>query len=328
MAIISVSITQSSEQIVAGIPKTVSIDVNIPATIFYTLDGTEPTLFSTIYTGAIFIPYDKLTATLKVFASNGSDTSPVITETYITNILNNVRLPHSATDAQAGENIPNLYPFGTNPTQPQGTYLSPADAGITVDNPDLPEISNGFDGSGNQTAFSNEPYNLENYNIIYSTTDAIGQMGRGIGNLPATVSAEPEMAIPEFTEQFTKLFDPRAMVIYQDFEKEDPNDPPTINRQFFTLENPERSRDGNAFFNTGLDAPPPSGAFVRQHYNPRSNTITYYYLDSIANRWIISTTPYRNTGSFDGNLGGMILAKTGAAGFVYPWRPYARRILF
>jgi len=55
-------------------------------------------------------------------ATNGVDTSPIITETYVTNMLNNARLPHSATDAQPGDNIPDLYPFGTNPLQPNGQF--------------------------------------------------------------------------------------------------------------------------------------------------------------------------------------------------------------
>lgn len=70
MAVISISITESSEQIVSGIPKFVNISTNIPSTIFYTIDGSTPTLFSNIYTEAIFLPIDKPTATLKVFASN------------------------------------------------------------------------------------------------------------------------------------------------------------------------------------------------------------------------------------------------------------------
>lgn len=328
MVVISVSITESSEQVVAGIPKTVAISTNISATIFYTLDGTDPTLFSTIYTGPIFLPYDELQVTLKVLASNGVDSSSIITEVYETNMIQNARLPHSATDAQAGEPIPPLYPFGTPPIQPQGQFLNPADASITVNNPALPVVPSGFDGEGNPTGYTNLPYTSENYNIQYSTTDALGQTGLGVGNLPANVKVAERPADPETTEQFTTTFNPRAFVIFQDFSKENPEDPPQINRQFFTLEDPERVRDGNQYFNSGLDSPPVSGSFLRSHYNPRDNTITYYYLDTWTNKWIISKTPYQPTGSFDGNLSTIAISKQPGAGFVFQWLPFTRRVLF
>lgn len=326
MAVINLTITESLEQIVAGIPKTITITSNIPSSIFYTLDGSVPTLFSNIYTGPIFIPYNKLSAILSIFATNGVDSSPIIVETYTTNILTDARLAHSATDVQANTSIPGLYPFGTNPSQPIGNFLNPGDAGFNVNDPALTTIASGFDSDGYENSFTNKPYTSENYNIVYTTRNAIGQPI--VGNLPATVKIDNEPTIPETTEQFTNLFDPRAFVIFQDFSKEDPNDPIHINRQFFTLENPERARDGNAFYTCGLDAPPVSGSFLRSHYNPRDNTITYYYLDTWTNKWIISKTPYQPTGSFNGNLSGAAFARNGGAGVIFEWLPFARRVLF
>lgn len=331
MAVISVTITQSSEEIVSGIPKTVSISTNVPSTIFYTLDGTDPNLFSSIYTGPIFLPIDNLSLTLKVFATNGVDSSPIITETYVTNILNNTRLPHSATTVPAGKNIPDLYPFGTAPSQPEGQYLNPADAGITVDNPALPSEPTGFNGEGQPNAFTNEPYNIENYSIVYSTTNYLNESGKGIGTLPGKVTVPVPSEQPEETSQFTATFDPRAFVIFQDFEKENPEDPPQINRQYFTLQDPNVVRDGNNYFTHGLDAPPINGSFLRSHYNPRDNTMTYYYLDTWANRWIISKTPYKPTGNFDGNLSGIKFSGRGnnrTNGLVFEWLPFTRRVLF
>lgn len=330
MPVISITITESINQVVAGIPKTVVLSTNIPASIFYTLDGSDPTLSSEIYISPIYLPYDQLTVTLKVMATNGIDSSPIITEVYVTNILNNARLPHSATDAQAEPDIQDLYPFGTNPSIPIGIYLNPGDAGTNVNNPDLPSQPTGYDGDGYPNAYTNLPYNSENYQILYSTTDSEGQTGPGIGNLPAKVSVEVPPSPPEQSDQFTNTFDPRAFVIFQDFALENPNDPPQINRQFFSLENSDVVRDGNNFFNSGLDSPPVSGAFLRSHYNPRDNTITYYYLDAIANRWIISKTPYVQTGSWDGNLSQIMSPKRGGhgVGVVFEWQPFSRRVLF
>ena len=352
MAVISVTVTQSSEQIVSGIPKTVSISTNIPATIFYTLDGSDPTLFSTIYTGPIHLPFNQLLVTLKILATNGVDSSPIVIEQYMTDIVDsNARLPHAGTTAQAGSVIPDSYPFGTPPYQPQQGYLNPADAGAyTVNNTALPSTPTGYDGQGNPTGFTNQPYDVTNYQITYTNRDAEGaqgsglvskgKTGSGIGNLPAQVTlpypsdVQPDQGQtsnqgPESTEQFTTLFDPRAQVIFQDFAKEDPNDPPQINRQYFTLENPERARDGTFYYNTGQDSTaPPSGTFLRAHYNPRNNTITHYYRDSWSNKWIISTAPYQPNGTFDGNLAQSVMGFKSGAGVVFEWLPFTRRVLF
>lgn len=324
MAIISITITESSDQALAGIPRSVSISTNNHYSIYYTLDNSIPTTNSTIYTSTIFLPTDKLSITLKVLATDGTY-STIVEETYVTNILVDARLPHSATDVPAGTNLPGLYPFGTNPIQPLGIYLSPGEASITVDNPDLTQLPTGYDGDGYLTGFTNEPYNLENYSVVYSTRDAEGQTGIGVGNLPANVKIQDGYPIPEESQQFSNLFNPRAFVIFQDFSKERSEDPPQINREFFSLEDPERIRDGVSYYNSGLDAPPVMGSFVRSHYNPRDNTITYYYLDTHANRWIISKSPYVPTGGFDGNLA---TVKFGRSRFVYEWQNFARRVLF
>lgn len=326
MAIISVTVLESSEQVVAGIPCYVTISTNISATVFYTLDGTDPTLLSEMYISPILFPTDLLKIELRILATNGILFSPIITEVYQTNMLVDARLPHSATDAQAESNIPGLYPYGTNPIQPNAQFLSPAEAGITVDNPVKIQIPSGYDGSGNEVGFTNEPYNLENYSIVYTTRNSQGQPS--VGNLPANVKIEIPAAPPEETQQFSNLFDPRALVIFQDFSKEDPNDPPQINREFFSLEDNEKVRDGNNYYNSGLDAPPVMGSFLRSHYNPRDNTITYYYLDTHTNKWIISKTPYKPTGTFTGNLSGMALSKNKGAGVVFEWLPFTRRVLF
>jgi hypothetical protein len=65
-------------------------------------------------------------------------------------------------------------------------------------------------------------HNLENYSIKYSTTDAQGQTGKGIGTLPGNVKIEKQAPPPSQSDMNSKLFDPRAMVIYQDVSKENP----------------------------------------------------------------------------------------------------------
>jgi hypothetical protein len=329
MAVITLTITESANQVISGIPQSVIISANIPSSIFYTLDGTIPTLYSNIYAGPISLPINMLSITLNIFATNGVDSSPIITEVYTTNMLNDTRLPHSATDVAAGANIPGLYPFGTNPIQPTGQYLNPGDAGTNINDSSLPTQIVGYGSDGYANSFTNQPFNSTNYNIVYSTADSEGQVTPGVGNLPANIKVQPDISIPEESDQFSNMFDPRAFVIFQDFSKENSGDPVHINRQFFTLENPERARDGVSYYNTALDAPPVSGSFLRSHYNPRDNTMSYYYYDSWSNRWIISKTPYKPTGPFDGNLSKIVFGRdTGTNGVVFEWLNFTRRVLF
>jgi hypothetical protein len=333
MAVISVSVLESADQVVAGIPRTVAISTNVPAVIFYTLDGSDPTLNSNQYTSPIILATNSFIITLKILASNGIDSSPILTETYTSNHdrMNDIRLVRSATTAQPQENIANLYPFGNAPIQPNAQFLNPAEAGITVDNPALPEIPTGFDGAGNPVAFTNQEYNSLNYSIKYPTKDFQNKPNVGVGVFPENVIIEAKAPPPDQTDQNSNMFDPRAFVIFQDSTKENPNDPPSINRMHFTLEDPEKVRDGNNFYTSGLDAPPVSGSFVRSHYNPRTNMMTYYYFNSWNNRWIISTSPYTpNPEASNNGMAGMAMAGGSSAGarYVHEWIPFQRRVLF
>jgi len=331
MAVISVTTISSEEQVVAGIPRTISITTNIAASIFYTLDGTNPTLFSPVYTSPIFLPTNQLEVILKIFATNGVDSSPIITELFETNMAQgtNARLPRSGTTANAQENLPGLYPYGNSPIQPNAGYENPADVGITVDNPAIASNSTGFNGEGSPNAFTDAPYDITNYSIKYSTTDFQNKPGYGIGTLPAQVKIQSDAPPPTTTDQNSDTFDPRALVIFQDERTEDPNSPAYINRMHLSLDNSEKTRDGNNFYTTGLDAPPVNGTFLRSHFNPRNNTITYYYLDTWSNRWIISTAAYTPSPNWDGNLSGMRSMRGGAgAKYVFEWQNFARRVLF
>jgi hypothetical protein len=331
MAVISVSVTASADQIVSGIPRTVSISTNIPSSIFYTLDGTAPTLYSNIYISPIIMPTDQLNVILNIMATNGVDTSPIVSETYITNMFSgtNTRFPHSSTDAVAQSIIPDSYPFGTPPNQPNTSFINTAEAGITVDNPALPSTSTGYDGAGKQVGFTNNAYNSTNYQIKYSETDFEGQTGKGIGTLPNTFTVKQQTPPPQSSYISSNMFDPRALVIFQNASTENPNDPPHINRMSFSAENPEKSRDGNSFYTAGLDAPPVNGNFVRAHFNPRTNEITHYYFDSWNCKWIISTAPYNPGSNPVNNLSAMATPGGGAGGrYVHEWRNFARRVLF
>jgi hypothetical protein len=329
MSVISVAITNSAEEITKGIPRSIAISTSSIATIFYTLDGTTPDTASNVYFSAIQTPTNKSGLVLKVFATDGTDSSPVLTFEYGTVLTG--RLPHSTVTGTSISDTNSLFPFGSNVPRGDAKFGPNANAGLTIENPfntSLPQISNGFDDQGTPNDFTNAT--LDSYPIIYSITDSIGQTGRGVGNLPATVTVSPSVAPPEVSNRSDKLFNPRALVVYQDQSLESPDDPAFLNREYFSLQNPEKYADGNLFFNAGLDSPAASGAFVKNHFNPKDNTMTYYYFDSSSNRWIISKQPYQEKDPDMYNFAQMVFPrnKPEGGGVVFAWRQFARRILF
>ncbi len=331
MTVISISIDEAAEQLVAGIPRTVNITTNIPATIFYTLDGSTPTISSSIFILPITLPTEDLTVILKIFATNGIDNSPIITKTYSTNILNDVRLPHSPTTPLNVKDITSLFPFGDNSPNPNFNYLNPAQAGTTVNNPSLPVIPFGYDANGNPIGANQQ---FDDYLNVYSTTDYQNKTPPGVGNLPAqtTIIGDrlPKEYQPEESSRSSKVFNPKAKVIFQDASTEDPTNPAMLNRQYFSMENEEIVKDGAALYALDLETQTTTGSFIRSFYNSRTQMTTYYYRDAATNRWIISTQPYQQTNpQNDGNLSFMVSPKGGSgARYLHPWFPFARRVLF
>lgn len=325
MSVISLSITESSEQIVSGIPKTISISANTPSTIFYTLDGSVPTNMSNVYVGTITLP-TLPSPRLRVWATNGIDSSAVIEKDYGPDI-SSARIGHP-TVVGLDLNVKNaLGLYGSNSQQVENAeYRNASFSGITVISPSSPSLPSGrYDSDGYQAANTAQP--LINYHIIQTESNPGGVKGFGIGTL-IPVNKEPVLDNdhPEESNLAQKLFNPKAMVIFQDSETEDLSSPPMLNRESFSLQ-PSSDLDGTRLFNDDMNIGTATGSFIKSFYNPRENTITYYYRDSITNRWIISKQPYQVRDPNVGNLSTMVFGRQSGNGFVFKWIPFQRRVL-
>lgn len=312
MAVLTLILTESPVQVVAGIPLNVSVSTNLPATIFYTLDGSEPTINSDIYLEPIILPTNAPSATLKVFATDGTNTSTILTKEYYSATFGGGRRQYNKIINQDIKPLPGpaLFPFGTDAPAPNTKYGKTA--GITVDSTSVAGIPDGYDGTATNTHVNETDLPLTSYKMRYSP-----------GTLPAQVSIVVPPAPPQHSNANRKLFNPKALVIIQD-GREPPADPdrPILNRQFFFLENPELARDGTNFSTTALDGAVPTGSLVRQHYNPREQTITYYYFDSRSTRWIISKEPYTPKAS-EFTLSEIVHPSSESGSkYVYKWIPF------
>jgi hypothetical protein len=332
-SVITITITESETQIVSGIPQSVSISTNIPATIFYTLNGTVPSLFSTIYTASIILPTDTMTVDLNVFATNGTITSPVIYNSYFTDNTTcaDQRVGHSGTNAPAQPcgTLGNIdpAPFGAPSLFPNQQFLGVAAAGLTVDNPQLTEIPQGFDGNGNPTNFTNgqDPYGIpsKSFGYLYSNSGADG----GIGTFPPHTVIRPPPP-PEQSNMASPFFDPRAQVVIQDTTQPiNPLLPIQINRMQFSMEDVQHTRTGNQMFNTALEGPPTTGGLTRSQYNPVDNSMTYYYWDSTSLRWLVSRQNFQPKPTFitdysSAMVMGGIPGNPQGAQFVFQWNVF------
>jgi len=329
MAVVTITISESSVQLISGIPISISMTTNIPSTIFYTLDGTDPTTSSSVYIGGeLELPTNQTTVVFKVFATDGVDSSSIITRTYQPDIVILRQAQDEVDMTTEGPGTLPMFPYGDpTPTLPvvYGNIAEPP-----VDAPDVPGIPDGFDGTGTGTYANETDEPITSYEIKYSDSNVLGERGHGIGTRPAEVIIDdPQTEYrPEFSNPKDRFFNPKALVIYQD-SRDEPFDEGTsiINRQYFSLENPEIVKDGILEDTTAYEGLTVTGSLVRTYFNPNDNTMTYYYFDSQVLRWIISTEPYTPNRETSILTGLVFSSRNQGDQHVYKWRPFAGRRL-
>jgi hypothetical protein len=325
MSTLSLSITESPFELLAGIPATILVQANLPCNIFYTLDGTDPDHNSMIVIGPVSMPTNKSFVTFKAFATNGAITSPIISQTYGYSYgENNLRRPHDTVielESNAGKAS---YPFGSPMVSSVCDVQFSQTGGTIVSQQGSPAIPDGYDGTatGTPAGFVSTP--TDQFSFRYSQTDSIGQIGKGVGTMPGVVlSISPSIdnKIQEQSSTSDRIFNPKAMVIFQDGTNPNQPDFPIINRPHFDLEDATKARDGALLKATEQLCT--SGTFVKQVFNPRDNTITCYYYDNRVGRWIISKSPYVSKNENNKNLANVVFGSGGAGGrFVFKWVPF------
>jgi len=326
MAVVLITITDSPIQVIAGIPKTIVIGTNIPATVYYTTDGTNPTFDSDISVGPITLPTDQNTVNLKLFATDGIDIGPVITYTY-GHTWSGLRQAHDVvigldpastyTDNKAfGSGFPNIHVSYGNT------------AGVIVEKEGVVGVPDGYDGTATGTVVVEplESYHRTNYDIKYSESNWKGETGRNIGNLPAHVVILQRPPPPTMSDANSRLFDARALVIIQDGREENENPVnPLINRQFFSLGDQERLRNGIMYNTTAFEGNGNTGSLLRPQYNEKDNTYTFYYRDSETNRWIMSIEPVRQSTTVSA-MSDVLFPRQVSSGKVFKWIPFKRSV--
>lgn len=256
---IFLTIEESKEQSIDGFPTYVVLKTNIPSTIFYTLDGSDPTEESSIFIERIRMPTDGVGMILKAFAEHASVRTAVIEQPYFTN--------HSmlGRSRNTGEKGIRTLPFG----EPTVDSLAFGPNGELARETSIPFIDLEVKASTRTKIGEGIPDG--------STIDFINFAKRQPSFEPATISS-PNNNIN---------FDPKALYIIIDgFTDEDRNNQSVkiINRPHNTMElNPSPGQ------NKMEDYQLSTSGFVRYMINPITGKITFYYRDSRDNRWLKST---------------------------------------
>jgi len=275
MAVISISATELGSQLIAGIPMLVSLETNVPATIFYTLDGSVPTTLSSVYIEPILLPTTS-TVRLRARAISGSDTG-YFDITYSTDTSNMVIARR-------------LEGYG---------------AGIVVDAYNVEDVLNdGYspDIHGNVVIPSRpSDYELQDLEIKYSRT-GIGGEGPGtllMMGIPPVEQLEEASAVdwtPTTPNDNNAFFNPKSLYIIIDgrdgYEDQIVSPHVIVNRPWAGTRNSIKYLQGKEMFEP---QPYISGGHVRTHYNYDEGIAVSYYFDHNETRWIKSIQSFDPT---------------------------------
>lgn len=304
----------------------VTVETSIPASIFYTTDGTEPTTSSNFYFQYIKLPTNQPSVTLKLYATNGTDSSAVITNVYAPSIIN-ARRPGATVDATPSANKYDMFPYGSN--NPVFPVIYGKSGGITVDAADVENIPDGYDGTDTGTYTNGTDLPKSSYSFIYSDSNSLGEKGKGIGNMPgkATVYARPDS--PNYSNVGDDLFNPRALVIFMDSSENSDDKIPVLNRSDFAFKDMNTVHGLMSLTHSAWESSNTTGNFVKQFFNHNDQTMTYYYRDSNTNQWIISKNKFTPNSGPVKNLSNIVFASRNPGDrFIHPYMPYFSRKIF
>jgi hypothetical protein len=282
MAITVLTFIASEEEISSGIPRSITIEANIPSTIYYTLDGTTPTINSPIYIEPIEIPTGINSIILSAFGVDNTDE--------MGSILTQFFAPDT-TRITVSRNV--------------------GAEGFVIDRFNFGEDnSTGFDADGSQARFVDvDPSTL---NIIHSTRGFEGLTG-GVAievNIPApfeTPSLLDDNFQPFSTPEQAELFNPYAKMILIDNRVD--NDIQLMPRPYGSLNDVYREFGGKRIRSAASDACYISGGFVRRFYDAARNVMVSYYFDHNESRYVknIQELPNNIPNVYFSNMTGMPL---------------------
>lgn len=259
MAVVTLTFTGSDDEIISGIPETMSITSNIPATIFFTIDGTVPTTSSPIYVGSFEMPSGVNSVILSAFGvDNNGIFGPILTQVFAPDtseitVARNIKGEGFILDrADTGEDVPDWYDAEGAPAR----FID-----VDLETLDIIREDRGFEGIAEGT-----------------------EIKVGVPDPDSTSSLVDNGFVPFSTPEIGEMFNPDARMILIDNRKS--NDLQLILRGFGGLHDPYKEFGGKRIREPADDSTYVSGGFVRRFYNSKNNVMVSYYFDHNEGRHI------------------------------------------
>jgi hypothetical protein len=267
MAVLTISAIPLGPELIDGIPMLVALETNMPATLFYTLDNSEPDNFSNIYLSPIKLPTEN-TVVLKVVGISGFDRGylRVVFSTNSTSLHLTRRVDgYGAGVVVDAYSIPNVLTDG------YGVFE------ISLDGDDaygeVNDVVRSYDES------------IYDYDIVLSTT---GVNGIGSGTAPRLLPSpqeESDWNIDSPNHQ-NVFFNPKSLFITIDGRDG------YADQSVFIINRPNGSTRDHTKYLYGKELYEAdtyiSGGFVRSFYDYKNGLAVFYYYDSNETRWVRS----------------------------------------
>ena len=297
MAVVTLTFIASVEEITSGIPQTVTIESNVLATVYYTIDGSQPTINSSVYIDhdPIEFPTDVDSVMLQAFGI-GSDgyAGLVLAQTFAANttrisVARNVGMEGFVLDREwIGPNIPDRY---------GADGYAAAFLDVNPDFLHMTATEKGYDG-------------IEPGTIVEIGTPPLGTEGADMD----------ETFVPFSTTQYAKYFNPYARVILIDNRKD--NEVKIILRPWGSFEDIYKEFGGIRVRSSADEACYVSGGYVSRFYSAATKTMVSYYFDHNEARWIKNIQQLPSNIQMPRNIG--VQASAGQP-LVFPWIPRGRQ---
>jgi hypothetical protein len=257
---ISLTIIEGDQEFFDGFPESVSFETDVPSTVYYTLDGSDPTEDSLIAIGKVFLPTLSGTLQVRAIAISGDDSSDIVTAQYENSSINldgrRILGDEGIVIMRYGDDPVDSLGYTSDGEEAQETSIAVGDLEIKSSKTD----SGGEAFSGGKTSREFINFSLKNK----ATT--------------------PD---PMSTPNNNPNFDPSAKFIIIDGSTEEAR-----NNQVVKIVNRAYNTFGTTsnFYKERLGEKEPiiTGNFVRSFYNPKTNKYVSYYWESLESRWIRS----------------------------------------
>ena len=266
MAVITLTFIPSANQIVSGFPETVTISTNISSTIYYTLDGTLPSLLSAVYTEPVKLPTDGLAVTLSAIAYYIDGMMNLVPSAILSNTYYTDQTDLDRTRWLFFEGVVYSYPGGLDIPL---FYDANGDASykIDVDSYDLELVYTSRNRVGDELGTDNEI-------DIMDPDETVAIIDNDIPEFSSPNSTDPFQASAKFI-----LIDSRTGAPEQSVR--------LINGPHMSLRNSNKYWSGIDFRRIQGDNHI-SGGLTKIFYNREKGLMVAYYFDSAESRWVKS----------------------------------------